>query len=192
VSTDTTRDIAPDPSLADACRLFAEEWLACTIRAYPEHFGGLLRGAGSPFRNPVGSTLRTALGGLTDELFGGFDRRRATALVDSVVRLRVVQDCSPAEVTSFVALARRAAARVAETGSPGVGPGLLDLVHERIAELSHIAEACLMTCREDLRMIAARSARRRVFVTERIQARAAARAAGRVASKPPAPRSGTP
>ncbi|MCX6543329.1 MAG: RsbRD N-terminal domain-containing protein [Acidobacteria bacterium] len=168
--------MAPEPVLTNVCRVFAQEWLACTLRTYPAHTNGMFREAGGPFRNPVGSTLRAALTGLTDELFGDFDRERATALVDVVVRLRAVQDFPPAGVTGFVAFARQAA-RVAETGSPGIPPGLLDLVQRRVTELCDVADVCLAKCRGDLRAIGERAARRRVFVPERLQARAAARAA---------------
>jgi hypothetical protein len=163
---------------------FLKAWLACTLGTYPEHSGGLFRQAASPFRNPVGSTLHAALTGLTEELFDGFDRARVTALVDIVVRLRAVQDFAPSQVTEFVTLARRAADRVAETGTPRLGAGTLNLVSARIDALTPIADERLARCRDDLRAITERAARRRVFVLERMHARAAA--------GPPASRGETP
>jgi hypothetical protein len=176
--------MAPEAAPAAVRDVFAREWLACTLRTYPEHFGGLFREAASPFRNPVGSTLRAALTGLTEELFGGFDRARVTALVDVVVRLRAVQDFTPPQVTEFVTLARRAAARVASTGTPRPGAETLELVSARIDALTPIADERLARCRDDLRAITERAARRRVFVLERMHARAAA--------GPPASRGETP
>ena len=176
MSMDTTPVSARASALAEVSDEFAQEWLACTLRTYPEPTGGLLREAGSPFRNPVGSTLRAALVGLTRELFGGFDRQRVTALIDTVVRLRAVQNFPPAEVTEFVPLARRAVNRLVEAGTPRLGAGTLDVVSARIDDLLPIADECLARCRDDLRAIGERAARRRVFVSERIHARAAVRA----------------
>jgi hypothetical protein len=184
--------MAPLPVSTDVRDLFAREWLACTLRTYPAPAGGRLRDDRGPFRNPVGSTLRAALAGLTTELFGEFDRRRTAAHLDAVVRLRAVQDFRPDEVTAFVAFARQAAARAAEARPDEAGGMQLEVVHARIAELARMAEACLARCRDDLKAIGERAARRRVFVFERIDARSAARAAGCAGARPPAPQGGLP
>jgi hypothetical protein len=158
---------------------FLAEWLACTLGTYPEQTARVLREERDPFRNPIGHTLATSLAGLTAELFGGFDRARVTAWLDAVIRLRAVQDFSPADAVGFVALARRAADGVVETGGPGVEPGALDALGTRIDDMVLIAADLLDRCREEIHAIGARAARRRVFVLERAQARAEARAAGR-------------
>lgn len=190
MSTDTPGVVTPEPALTAVHQAFAREWLAATLRAHPSQAGGFLRESASPFRNPVGATLRAALSGLTAELFGDFDRQRAAVLIDPVVRLRAVQDVPPAEVTAFVALARQAAARVARAAPSDVGPELLDRLGRRISDLSQVAEGCLARCREDLQAIADRAACRRNFVAGRIRARTAARADGSLAAKPPVSRGG--
>ena len=167
---------------------FLEEWLACTLGTYPDETSRFLREQPDPFRNPVGHTLEASLRGLTAELFGGFDRARVTAWLDAVVHLRAVQDFSPADAVGFVALARRAADRVVEKGSPGVEPVALDVLGTRIDDMVLIAAGLLDRCREEIQAIGARAARRRVFVLERAQARTEARAAATGGAAWPVPR----
>ena len=171
---------------------FFEEWLACTIGTYPEQTRRLLREDRDWFRNPVGHTLDASLRGLTEELFGRFDRARVTAWLDAVVHLRAVQDFSPADAVGFVALARHAADRVSEHGSPGLSPGALDVLGARIEDMVAIAADLFNRCRDKIHAIGARAARRRVFVLERAHARAEARAVAQVGAPQSAPRGETP
>jgi hypothetical protein len=149
--------------------LFVQEWLACTLRTYPDQTGRFLRQERDPFRNPVGHTLRVALTTLGEELFGDFDRARVTASLDAVVRIRAVQAPTPSEAVRFVFLARDAARAVAVQGGPGLAPGSLDLLEARIDEAALIAFDLFARCREQILAIGARAARRRVYVLERAQ-----------------------
>jgi hypothetical protein len=149
--------------------LFVQEWLACTLRTYPDHTGRFLREERDPFRNPVGCTLRTALGQLTEELFGDFDRTRVTASLEAVVRLRAVQDFSPAEALGFIPLSRSIARTVSGDGGSEIDAAALTVLDARIDELALIAFDLYERCRNEIRQIAARAARRRVYVLERAQ-----------------------
>ena len=157
--------------------LFVQEWLACTLRTYPDHTGRFLRAERDPFRNPVGHTLRVALGELAAELFGAFDRTRVLASLDAIVRIRAVQDFTPADAVGFVPLARDAARAVADTGDPGPGPGSLDIIDARIDDMARMAADLHARCLDEMHAIGARAARRRDWVMERARARAARRAA---------------
>ena len=146
---------------------FVEEWLASTLQTYPEQTGRFLRDERDPFRNPVGQTLRTGLTALVAELLGDFDRPRVAAALEAIVRIRAVQDFTPAEAVGFVLLARRAARAVAGDGDPGVGP--LDALDARVDDMALVAFDLYARCREEIHAIGARAARRRVYVLERVQ-----------------------
>lgn len=157
--------------------LFVQEWLACTLRTYPDHTGRFLRAERDPFRNPVGHTLGVAIGELAAELFGDFDRTRVLASLDAIVRIRAVQDFTPADAVGFVPLARQAARAVADTSDPGPGPGSLDLIDARIDEMARMAADLYARCGDEIHAIGARAARRRTWVIERAAERAAQRRA---------------
>ncbi len=161
--------MAPTTVSPRTCDLFAQEWLACTLRTYPEQTSRFLREERDPFRNPVGETLRTALTALAGELLGDFDRPRAAAALEDIVRIRAVQDFTPAEAVGFVLLARGAARSVAGRGDGGARPGSLEALDARVDELVLVAFDLFARCREEIHAIGARAARRRVYVLERAQ-----------------------
>ena len=161
--------MAPTAASARMRDRFVQEWLASTLQTYPEQAGRFLRDERDPFRNPVGQTLRTGLAALVEELFGDFDRPRVAAALETIVRVRAVQDFTPAEAVGFVLLARRAARAVAGDDAPGAGPGSLDALDARIDEMVLVAFDLFARCREEIHAIGARAARRRVYVLERVQ-----------------------
>ena len=170
--------MAPETVQAKVRGLFVQEWLACTLRTYPAQTGHFLHDERDRFRNPVGHTLRAALGTLAAELLGDFDRSRVLASLDDAIRLRVVQDFGPDAVVGFVPLARQVIHAMATAGSLGVEPEGLDLFDARIDELGAIANDIQSRCRAQIHDIAERASRRSGFVPERMQARRAmARAA---------------
>jgi hypothetical protein len=146
--------------------LFVEEWLASTLGTYPEQAGRFLRDEQDPFRNPVGHTLRVALASLAAELFGEFDRGRVARALEAVVRIRAVQEFTPSEAVGFVPLAR-SASRVLGRG-PELAPECLGVLDRRIDELVLMAFDLFEKCREEIRAISTRAARRRAYVVERI------------------------
>ena len=56
------------------------------------------------FRNPVGHALRKELPVLTAELLGEMDQARVSAALESIVRIRAVQNFSASESVGFVFL----------------------------------------------------------------------------------------
>jgi len=170
----------------------AQEWL------------GRIRGAGllavgepvpaqlDPFRNPVGYTLRQAVGILLDELFSTMDAERVRAALDSIVQIRAVEDLTPAHALEFLfqlkSILRKLWGRMpscgglpirlpgprAETGPAGNLPHQwqapdpdLDLLFGRIDELALLAFDLYVKYRERTFEARAHEARRRVFVLER-------------------------
>ena len=181
-------DMAPAIVSPGACDRFVREWLACWLRTYPEQAGRFLREEQDRFRNPIGHALRTAVGELAEELFGGFDRTRVTASLDTVIRLRAVQDAAPADAAGFVLLARGALHAAARAADQGFGPGSVDLVERRLGVLAQMAADLFEECRAEIRAIAVRAARRRVYVSER--ARALAAGSGAIPASRPRPIAG--
>jgi hypothetical protein len=170
--------MAPETVQAKVRDLFVREWLTCTLRTYPAQSGQFLHDERDRFRNPVGYTLRAALGTLAAELLSDFDRSRVVASLDDAIRLRVVQEFGPDAVVGFVPLAGQVIHAMAAAGSLAVEPERLDLFAARIDELGAIANDIQARCRAQIHAIAERATRRSGFVPERMQARrATARAA---------------
>ena len=146
--------------------LFAEEWLACTFGTYPEQAGRFMRHEQDPFRNPVGHTLRVALGALAGELLGDFDRAQVASSLEAIVRIRAVQNFTPSQAVGFVPLARGVSRRLAR--DKALPPERVDELDARIDEMVLMAFDLFAECREEIHAISAREARRRVYLLERI------------------------
>lgn len=139
-----------------------KEWIARTLQSYADQTSRFLLDEKDPFRNPVGHALKEGLPVLFDELVGGMDAARITPALDSIVRIRAVQDFTASQAVAFVFLLKR----IVHEELAGENLAALE---ERIDELALLAFDLFMKCREKIYEIKANEARRRVFVMERAQ-----------------------
>ncbi len=145
------------------------EWLARTLQSYPEHTGRFLSQERDIFRNPVGSTFKAALPVLFDAILEGMDTDQITPPLESLVRIRAVQDFTPGQAVGFV-LHLRAIIREALGAPDSLGypePAALASLDSRIDALALLAFDLFMKCRERIYEIRTNEARRRIFVLER-------------------------
>lgn len=139
-----------------------ERWLDLVMASYPVESVAFLRGEKDRFRNPIGATLTRELGALLEALLasdGGEEARRAVA---AVVRLRAVQQLSPATAISFVPLFKRAVRDELGEEAAGKAAELLDLF-ARVDEITLQAVDELVDCREQVFRLRAREARSQVY-----------------------------
>src|SRR4051794_10720906 len=80
----------------------AEQWLARVLRTYPTQTAHFLADEKDPFRNPVGTAIKQALGILLDELMLEMDHDKVSAALDSIMQIRAVQDFTPAQALEFL------------------------------------------------------------------------------------------
>ncbi len=125
-----------------ADRAIAERWVERTMESYPAETLAFLSGQQDPFQNPVGCTLRENLGILVHELLGAMDKESIAPALDSLVRLRAVQDFSPADAVRFVFLLRPVLQEIS-----GAVP---ESLQGRIDELARMAFNQYMACREQI------------------------------------------
>jgi hypothetical protein len=143
-----------------------EKWLERTLETYPNQTLRFLHSEKDRFRNPVGHTLREGLATLLDELTGEMDLAKVRPALESIVRLRAVQDFTPAQGTAFVFALREILYDNLEGGGPPAW-------HKGIDEMALLAFDLYMKCREEIYEIKARAQRREVFVWERMTRREA-------------------
>lgn len=98
MSTDT-RDL-----LAGKKSAILERWFDKVIEAYPAEASGFLKGKKKQFTNPVGYTVAQGLETLLDELFREekMDFDKISPVLDSIIRIRAVQDLTPSQALAFV------------------------------------------------------------------------------------------
>lgn len=119
-----------------------DQWILRTIESYPVQMQSHLRTEQDPFRNPVGHALRENLGVLVRELLGDMESSAIALALDSIIRIRAVQDFAPADALRFIFDLRPIVREVS-------GP-LSDEAQGRIDSLALTAFEQYMQCREQI------------------------------------------
>ncbi len=137
-----------------------DAWVEKTVQIYPEQSRESIARGGERFRNPVGFTVRESLAKLLEELAGEMDAVRTSEALDGLVRLRAVQECTPAEAVCFVFLLRQI---IREQNARDQFPDL----ERRIDELALMTFDQYVKCREDLALVRINEAKRALSVRQR-------------------------
>jgi hypothetical protein len=80
----------------------AAKWLQSVFETYPPETSQFLKREKDRFANPVGQTISRGLEAIYDHLLRETDIQEALQPLDSVVRIKAVQDFSPGEAVDFL------------------------------------------------------------------------------------------
>ncbi len=136
-----------------ADRAIVERWVERSLKSYPAEMLPFLSDEQDPFRNPVGHAFRENLATLVRELMGPMNRDTVARALDALVRLRAVQNFSPAAAVRFVFGLRES---VLEASG-----ALPESLQSRIDELALMAFDQYMRCREQIFELRAKELRLR-------------------------------
>ncbi len=159
-------------SLACQRELIAAKWLERALDSYPEETRRFFIQERDPFRNPVGSELRRGLPLLVDALLGGKDIKEVVPALESIVRMRAVQETDASRAASFLFTLGEIVRQVVDSGDDTDGSNrFLAELDGRIRDLVRMAEAMFMDCRGQIARLKDAEASRRSFVARRLAAR---------------------
>jgi hypothetical protein len=79
-----------------------KQWFDLVVKTYPSDTRQFLKSQRDPFANPVGQTTFKGLQALFDAILKGVEKATVTPLLDPIVRIRAVQDFSPAMAVAFI------------------------------------------------------------------------------------------
>lgn len=88
--------------LAEKKSKIIKKWRNAVIKSYPEDGQGFLKREKSQFANPVGLTISTEIETLYDEIISGDNMEKISSCLDSIIRIRAVQDFKPSQAVAFV------------------------------------------------------------------------------------------
>ena len=143
--------------------LLVERWVELVLATYPSQAVTFLQKEKDGFRNPVGATIRRAIGELAGGLLAEADAGDLAAPLEAMVRMRAVQSFSPAQAVGFVFLFRRALREVLKDElREARAEELLD-VDARLDGLALMAWDSYATCREKVSDLRAREATARTY-----------------------------
>ncbi|HYA88184.1 MAG TPA: RsbRD N-terminal domain-containing protein [Nitrospirota bacterium] len=79
-----------------------KKWFDAVVESYPNETSALLKKQKAQFTNPVGYTLSEGLEHLFDSLLQGMLPDTVARFLDSIVRLRAIQEFTPSEAVMFI------------------------------------------------------------------------------------------
>jgi len=137
--------------LADNREVILRRWFDIVVESYPAHSSAFLKGQRDRFRNPVGHAISEAVARVYDQIMADMDTAVVGEALDSIIRIRSVQDFTPTDAVGWVfglkSLIREA---IDERGFGGTDvDGLLD-IDARIDRVALVAFEKYMECRERL------------------------------------------
>lgn len=127
-----------------------DRWFALILTTYPADAAQFFR-TKNTFTNPVGESISQGIDDIFDGLLAGADPETFRPFLDTIIRIRAVQDFTASNAVVFVyhlkaAIRERCLGRIQ---SAGLLPELLTL-ELRIDELALMAFDIFMRCREKL------------------------------------------
>jgi hypothetical protein len=142
-----------------------DRWRGLVLDSYPEEAARFFRKERDRFKNPVGQSIQRATETIVDGVLLERGTEGVADALESLVRIRAVQDFSPSEAVAFVFLLKRVVREVLEETSGEATPRvLLSELESRVDALALAAFEAYARCREELHEIRLRSSQRRVAV----------------------------
>lgn len=137
-----------------------KQWFSSIIATYPPDVSSFLKTEHDRFANPVGYTIRAGIETLFDELTGGNNLDNITSALDSIIRIRAVQDFNASEALNFVFLLKHAVRNEIQPNSERSGMDHARQILEellqfetRLDSLVSLAFDIYTRCRDDIHRI---------------------------------------
>ncbi len=145
--------------------VIVKKWFDAVADTYQEHTASFLKKQKAQFTNPVGYTLSEGLEALFDVLLKGLIPDTVKIFLDSIIRVRAIQDFTPSEAVSFIFLLKKIIRQ--ELGNeilqqPGMNDELAAF-DSSIDELALYSFDIYMNCREKIYELKANEARNMTF-----------------------------
>jgi hypothetical protein len=139
------------------------KWFDLIISTYPSDTSEFLVKVKDRFQNPVGYAISTGTATIYDQLVSGFDAGSLVEALDTIIRIRSVQEFKPSEAIAFVFQLKPAIRETLFENGNAVGPAAQQLqdVDSRIDEIAMVAFDKYTECREQLHDIRIKEIKKR-------------------------------
>jgi RsbT co-antagonist protein rsbRD N-terminal domain len=142
-----------------------KKWFDAVAGTYPNETSTFLKKQKAQFTNPVGYTLAEGIDGLFEGLIKGLLPDEVSRFLDSIVRIRAIQEFTPSEAISFIFMLKKVVRQ--ELGSEtlaqqGIAEELATF-ESAVDDLALYAFDLFMKCREKIYELKANEARNMTF-----------------------------
>jgi len=150
--------------LAHKKSALVKRWFDIVMEPYPADTSGILKNQKKQFTNPVGYTISHGLENIFDKLINeqGADFEGMVPFLDSIVRIRAVQDLKPSQALSFVFHLRNAIREELASEAKEFCAEMATL-ESRIDAIALISFDIYVQCREKVYELKANEVKNRTF-----------------------------
>jgi hypothetical protein len=146
-----------------------EKWFKAIAETYPRQTSPFLTRQKDRFRNPIGYAIERSIGPVYDQLSTDMNEDALRDDLDSIVRIRSVQEFTPARAVAFVFDLKTIIRNVLGDSGPATA---LEAIDERIDRIALIAFDKYAECRQRMFEIRTEEIRRQsVKIMERYTAK---------------------
>jgi hypothetical protein len=137
-----------------------KRWISLTFETYPPDVFNFLRLEKDRFVNPVGHTISISSETILDELIHGENSNKTASALDSIIRIRTVQDFTPSQAIEFIFLLKKAVREELKVWGQGFKAEdeqeileELVLFEKKIDDLAALTVEIYAKCRDDIHRI---------------------------------------
>jgi hypothetical protein len=152
-----------------------KRWISLTLETYPPDVSGFLKLEKDRFTNPVGYATSTGSETLLNELIFGENTDKIISALDSIIKIRAVQDFTPSQAIAFIFLLKKAVREELKLRSEGLKTEdereiLEELVffETKIDRLATLAFDVYVKCRDNILRIRMDEARAERVMADRL------------------------
>ena len=141
-----------------------KKWFHLAAQTYAIDTAKFLKSQTDPFANPVGNTMLNALDGILEQLIHTMDSQTLNSHLDSIIRIRAIQNFTPSQATAFILSLKRILREylAKELQDSRLATEFAD-VESKIDLICLMAFDIYMQCREKVYQISANETRNRTF-----------------------------
>jgi hypothetical protein len=142
-----------------------KKWFDAVVETYPHETSTFLRKQKAQFTNPVGYTLSEGIEHLFDALLQGMIPDTVSRFLDSIIRIRAIQEFSPSEAVSFIFQLKKVVRQELGKeilGQQGIAEELV-VFESAVDDLALFSFDLFMKCREKIYELKANEAKNMTF-----------------------------
>jgi hypothetical protein len=141
-----------------------KQWFNLAAQTYAIDTAQFLKSKSDPFANPVGNAMMTGLDGILEQLIHTLDPKALNSHLDSIIRIRAIQDFTPSQATAFILSLKKVLRDylAKELQDSRLAAEFIEL-ESKIDQICLMAFDIYMQCREKVYQISANETRNRTF-----------------------------
>ena len=142
----------------------SKQWFDLTVQTYAPDTAAFMKSKTDPFANPVGNAMMTGLDGILEQLIDTADSKALHSHLDSIIRIRAVQNFTPSQATAFILSLKKILREylAKELQDSRQATEFIE-IESKIDLICLMAFDIYMQCREKVYQISAHETRNRTF-----------------------------